>query len=109
MYISCNLELSYLNVKWNYYQQWCNISGNFPPSVANGPKVRTQPSRLPSFTEVNFSDLSSLASSPSSVVTKDSLQADEVDPSAAGIKEELENILHQLDQIFPLTEPESEF
>ncbi|XP_069996009.1 dystrophin [Penaeus vannamei] len=70
------------------------------------------PTRLPSFTEVNFSDLTSLTSAPSSVATSPRVEervANGVfgDDVAPDVREELENILHQLDQIFPLCKSEN--
>ncbi|XP_045615250.2 dystrophin [Procambarus clarkii] len=76
-----------------------------------GLKVVPQPSRLPSFTEVNFSDLSSLTSATASSETspimlspdRNGANGDTVD-GTMDVREELENIMRQLDQIFPFTE-----
>lgn len=60
---------------------------------------------LPSFTEVNFSDLTSMTSSVESPSEncRGAKQADE----ASDIKKEIENILVQLDQIFLSAESQS--
>ncbi|XP_071546493.1 dystrophin-like isoform X3 [Panulirus ornatus] len=78
----------------------------------DGPKVVSQPSKLPSFTEVNFSDLTSLTSQTSSVscpvvLPQKSNANTGQDDAVAEVREELENILQQLDQIFPLTESDN--
>lgn len=62
---------------------------------------------LPSFTEVNFSDLTSMTSavgSPSE--SSRGIEARQVD-EANDIKKEIENILLQLDQIFLSAESQS--
>ncbi|KAG0726845.1 Dystrophin, isoform E [Chionoecetes opilio] len=73
------------------------------PADCSGEKTVAQAPGLPSFTEVNFSDLTSMtcgAGSPSEshMEMRGSCQAG--DASASDIKHELENILLQLDQIF---------
>ncbi|KAK3873602.1 hypothetical protein Pcinc_021386 [Petrolisthes cinctipes] len=77
----------------------------------NWPKLASHGSRLPSFTEVNFSDLTSVGSSASlagSSPPKEFPVKKSANSTAADVKEELENILRQLDQMFPLTGSESE-
>lgn len=77
------------------------------------PKAVPKPSRLPSFTEVNFSDLTYLSSATASSaptpapagkikLSNCDAVADDSQDTATDVREELENILLQLDQIFPL-------
>lgn len=97
---------------------------NFPSSFPDGQpdyaqdigslKAPLQPSRLPSFTEVNFSDLTSLTSAPASSEISPRMPSFEMSRANAGthdvtrdVREELEAIMRQLDQIFPFSESDN--
>ncbi|CAL4198478.1 unnamed protein product, partial [Meganyctiphanes norvegica] len=79
------------------------------------PKSVPKPARLPSFTEVNFSDLTCLSSATASSAPTPApaakleatnsyaeTVANDSHDTATDVREELENILQQLDQIFPM-------
>ena len=73
-------------------------------------KTVAQVPGLPSFTEVNFSDLTSVtcgAGSPSESHMEMRGVRQGGEAAASDIKQELENILLQLDQIFLSTESQS--
>ncbi|XP_064113179.1 dystrophin-related protein 2-like isoform X2 [Macrobrachium nipponense] len=94
-----------------------NISSTSPvnPSTLDvGAGKNEHAAKLPSFTEVNFSDLTCLTSGTASGVaspteTENKRIEDCLDDDAAReVRQELENILKQLDHIFPLSESESD-
>ncbi|XP_076031233.1 uncharacterized protein LOC143019482 [Oratosquilla oratoria] len=65
-----------------------------------------KPPKLPSFTEINISDLTCLHSGSNSVSSKTDTPSENDDSINAEMKEELEDILRQLDDIFPLVNRE---
>ncbi|KAG7176259.1 Dystrophin-like 1 [Homarus americanus] len=116
--LKSNPSIRSMRIPFMSYEK--NLSPTLPdgqPQMAQdigGPKVVPQPSRLPSFTEVNFSDLTSLTSAPTSSQTSPRVLPQEMngasscqDDAAVDVREELENILRQLDQIFPLAESDN--
>lgn len=105
-----------LENKYHNRRQLCvvlfdmQIQVSFLFTDPNWPKLASHGSRLPSFTEVNFSDLTSVGSSASLAggsPSKESPVKKSANSTAADVKEELENILRQLDQMFPFTGSES--
>lgn len=70
-------------------------------------KTVPQEPALPSFSEVSFSDLTSMTDATGSPSASSEEKADTQTDEANDIKKEIENILHQLDQIFLSAESQS--